>query len=710
MSAAAPRKLRKLKLRPMSLTDVPADKVQPLNLSQLPAVALTEERLLALASAFRNIRQSTTVRAERFITPATKFNSQTDFSFKGARTDGTDPSLLHALLGRTSVKGESSASFTASWLEESAMLLQAVVKHRHGRGMRLQEEIAVNLGVNVADVVQLEHLMAQDAAAANIPPIAAVVLFLFTADTARLQAALAPPKPSESRTASHAVETALNDLTEAERLVLRFKQQIEAAAAPLDASASHSSVNLQSAQPALSLGQAVMALNFRDVASVSVWAGCVSLLLATLSVLCRNAPAAALRTDSASSNGSAVTDKDSKNDAKSLWCAIKYDSGEAALEAFLKMATDLDALGGQPLVAGVGWPMRLANAKSLRQFCIRAARSDGQPEVLPTDTKINNLPFAERLSKLTSNRDRTKAVNVNIVISTDACAPLPPFSFRKAELEGTLDPFCSLKFVGFSAEDNRLSFVAIPTTGTAASPMLQNIFQSVLNDAVKSNVVSQAIYNRLTENFPRPHRCPRHPTLPFAMFCHDCDIVVCASCCKEKHAHHTLTPRATFAGTERQKLVVEQQQLVLRRVQRLRELQAAAISDEAAMHRLVDSALDGVLASLAEREAALHADVSVRAAAITEEIEAEVAACERNRAAVEEAWKDTHRFRKGWPQELRAVKIEEPATIHGSLALQLPTKAVLQMLSVLKWSNPSQYLTTYVYPPDTDEPVGDGAP
>ena len=755
------RARRRLKLRPMSVADVPTDDLEPLDDSGLLAIELTSARIDELRGALERVLSGTEAKKDRGVA---SYPGETPLEHHalavppdvqiGALIDLLYVNPVSSGQRKPATAGSSSgaAAFTATRQEELSMILQAIVQHRVGKtaAWRVQEDVAINLGLNVGDVAQLEQHCATlfGEKFPCIPPIACLLFIVLTSEDEFRDHVAEVRKKHQSHSVvghHHGGKGASGPKDAAEQqahLVARLRHIIAGGgggAADQEESSSWAAgsgggtlarKSLKGDRAIATLRDALWMMNFRHFSPAAPWSCSIALLLASIAAMCnptqwkrlpsssRPGSAAAqptvaglLRPESGSSTSSRSVDQPATS--KHLWCKVTFANGEAALQHFTNVVTALD---GSPVVTvPLGWRVRLLTARELRKCVPKIARSDASPDVVPTDAKFLALPLTERLGRLTANRNRLPAAAVHFVVTaTDSSrkywTSLAGFSAQSSENEVAIAPFTQLQFTGFAADENRVNFSILTPSQANEPTALHTLFATALSECWRSHDVTVALHKRLTDQFPRKHLCGRHPGQPLANFCHDCDVFICAHCSREKHAYHKLQARAAFCGDERQRLQTKRT-VVLGNTQCLEALQSQSNVDGCSMNALIDRAFDAVKADLLAQRQALHHDVDNRAARLKVQLTKDLALCKANRTVIERARAAVSRFRQGHDDQLGELEarildgtgfMEEPNTAQLQRSLlppRLPTKAVLQMIDVLTWSNPSQYLTTYVYPP-----------
>jgi hypothetical protein len=275
-----------------------------------------------------------------------------------------------------------------------------------------------------------------------------------------------------------------------------------------------------------------------------------------------------------------------------------------------------------------------------------------------------------------------------------ATAPMSP---------AVLPPRATLRFEAFDPAQQKLVF----RVGTPRPPVdpgdLSLFLDTALADAVKADQVASKLHTRLALRFVRPHHCRRHTAQKFAFFCRTCRQFICRACRGERHAHHDTVAHASFCADEVNDLA-KKRALVLKRLLVLRRIRDELPNDEGRMHATVDGAIDDVVERLEERRRALHADANARIRAAANALQMERETWAREEETVLGALAIIAEAKAGRVAAVPANPPRVPSTLKdGVSSLRLPTKELKLLARVLRWSNPSQYLTSAIYPPTDEE-------
>jgi hypothetical protein len=161
-NAAAIPADKKPRKRPMELGDVPMDAVDLFDTSALGIPELSEGRLLELASALHALEGEVApdVTVSNAIPlpsapPLVKTNDQLLLELLGVAQPG---SQIMPGKPKQAVKRAAVQQFSAAARHDLTLSLRAVYRKLHAAGLRSHEEIAVHLGVNIAEIIHTEEV------------------------------------------------------------------------------------------------------------------------------------------------------------------------------------------------------------------------------------------------------------------------------------------------------------------------------------------------------------------------------------------------------------------------------------------------------------------------------------------------------------------------------------------------------------------------
>jgi hypothetical protein len=261
-------------------------------------------------------------------------------------------------------------------------------------------------------------------------------------------------------------------------------------------------------------------------------------------------------------------------------------------------------------------------------------------------------------------------------------------------------PFLLARFVGYSPEDCTLRFRI--DRDARPRPDMMLFTATVVGDMRRADRVAAQVYDRMAQRFVRPHYCPAHPAFKLTRLCRTCDKFICESCAVKLHQQHEMVAKGQRCA-ELIAYLEPQRQVALRRLESLRRLMGDAAHVEGGLRHTLDVAMRQVRDSLDKRREALRSDGEQRAEKYRAALTAEMEAVLGDAGRVADALGRVERQRRGDLVPVPQVEFFQPRQIRNELAMQLPTKYVQQLVSLLDWSKPSQYLTRDVYPPP-DEP------
>jgi hypothetical protein len=692
---AEPRRKKGLrKKRNMDIADVDVSGVERMSDSVVAVPQLTEDRINELDEAMYNLRGaaqcSCRTDANDILPKASRVATQPSQTLFEALAAPTDLPPSAAKGGRSPRRAVASQAFAVTAMEELQLTLQAYYKVQHGRnGLRAHEELAVNVGVNVADIIHLEgSIAAQIKLAAaeathqlhgvigRLPPLSLFMMHLFAINTGPLKTLL-DEKADDDESSAAAPTKAQRDDPRSELMAkLRVIMMQDAGGEKEDA------------RPmAEMMAEISGAAQLKRVDLLSKWCGCTSVVLATMARMHEIAPQV-----------SPMDPETGEMQEATFYHTVSYADGELARAAVERLVSTVP-LGGVLDMPVLLRCRCLKEGVSVDELVTKLAETEEFDDTYDPDTAAGQSA-AQRAAKMCANYDRTTAAACDLHFELLGCrsnaASLAPFAIGTAGVDAVIMKPCTMTFVSFTAAENRLVFEIAPAEITVNTSVF---FDTVLGDARKADLVASTIHNRLSSQFIRPHHCHRHTAQKYSHFCRDCGAFICLACLKELHAFHDVVPHAPFCADEMVRHS-DKKAIVLRRLERLKELRADMVVQGDKMHTVVDAAVVDVEARIRVRQQLLHADTDVRAAKHVTDLDAEIELCRADEEKIAAAMAVVEEIRRGAVVPRPSVKLHDPDHIRNGLHLRLPTTEFQQLVRVLTWSNASQYLTHRVYPPE----------
>ena len=569
---------------------------------------------------------------------------------------------------------------------ELCCTIMAYYKHVHSNGLRIYEELAYNLGLNVGDFVYLENELAtrfkQKAslpndntcdtvdAATQLPPVALLVATLFCLDepsllalTNNMENSQVQPQDSSERPSKAELKSLI-----LQRIVRRLDGD---AAAHVDDSPSKGLYS-----------DVIAALHSFEKKNLSRWVGTLSLLLASLHTL------AATRSQ----------------EQVHVEFSVLYPTGQEAMQCVENAGAATPNYFLPPIL-----PLQYSSsAKSPTVVLNRAVKLDEEGNPIPEETEEENPEeprSAEEQARMRCSGWELPPGPTHVVYQCSA--PRSYFAdLSSSFLHGpstllVTRAMCQLAVTGYTP--NELSIQLSPpqkasTTQSSSALEFDAFLKHVMEDAGKASLVASSIRTRLLSLFVQPHHCRTHPPQKYSHFCRVCQEFVCLACTRQHHMGHDVEPIAAFCVDEAVRLQSKRQQ-VLRRKERLEELLSGLEAERKRMSDAVNSGIDDVLGRLNGRKAYLHQDVSARAVHQKEELQRELERAIADRSKIDGAAHVASRMQLGYISEIPKIKMNKSWPVLDNLSLRLPTEELKKLVRLLSWSNPSKYLTNVVYPP-----------
>lgn len=219
----------------------------------------------------------------------------------------------------------------------------------------------------------------------------------------------------------------------------------------------------------------------------------------------------------------------------------------------------------------------------------------------------------------------------------------------------------------------------------------------------------------------RIERCSLHTGELVLRYCQSCEQAVCAVCAGVDHDGHVTRTLAELTQ-ELARDFHRSKQRCERYVARLEEIAAGVPQSTATLHGYIDSEVDSLIAAVEARREHLHADVEERAAKMLKMLDAEIARCDAERAAIDDgrAVLDAIADSEGVVDApagqliLGGITYDEfwslvdrdlsaPERMLHMLRLQLPMQNLQEVCDRLEWTEQSAAALQTVFPPLQDE-------
>ena len=341
-----------------------------------------------------------------------------------------------------------------------------------------------------------------------------------------------------------------------------------------------------------------------------------------------------------------------------------------------------DPLGTRPLSQG--------SARPPSQATTRPSSKSSKKEVFTREMEvayINSLP---------------SSVIIELCVTPSQLGKLCPlfmFSPSREEEEFVIPPLKQISVSSFSPEQLKINATfSEPDRSDAIVGQLSSFIDRVLGDAKKASMSSGKICTRLMSQFVPPHHCHRHPVLRYAFFCSRCRKFICASCTNESHSGHPVEPISSFCMNEALRLEPKAIQLS-HRVGALKQILATLDRNTERMKQLVDDSVNDVLLRINSRRQLLHQDSEERAQVQLRLLRQERVALDSAVDRINHAKYVVQQVSSGCVTAIPSVKPLLSRQVVDQLHPRLPTEQLKRLVRVLTWSNPSKYLTQFIYPP-----------
>eukprot|EP00759_Apiculatamorpha_spiralis_P030481 PhF_6_TR32160/c0_g1_i1/m.47704 len=258
------------------------------------------------------------------------------------------------------------------------------------------------------------------------------------------------------------------------------------------------------------------------------------------------------------------------------------------------------------------------------------------------------------------------------------------------------------------------------------SPFLEAATQ----DVVRASAVSANLCQTLKGMWTQPYHCPRHKVERFSGYCNTDRCFVCNACVREGHGPHKETVQSIdmFCAMEKNR-IAPKFQTVEQRLKKLAEVKAHIVPRREEMHLTIDHHLTNLIAALNARRAELHADIDRRTQEQLSAFTISKGDCDRDMAKLQGALDTLHAFSKrdvslAPPGELgdfargltslnhfvqnSTFRLHAPRQIVDRLSVHVATDEMKKQIRMWDWNSFTKHFPVKLYPPASTTGPGDG--
>eukprot|EP00760_Papus_ankaliazontas_P036654 PhM_4_TR8369/c0_g1_i1/m.14570 len=248
------------------------------------------------------------------------------------------------------------------------------------------------------------------------------------------------------------------------------------------------------------------------------------------------------------------------------------------------------------------------------------------------------------------------------------------------------------------------------------------LVDSTVHDVVNASAVSAHLCKTLKGMWTQPYHCPRHKIQRLTAYCHTENVFVCEACVRESHGTHKETVQYIdmFVAHENTRIAPKIKTVEMR-IKCLEDVRNYANPRRDELHRHIDDKLDSILDVLKARQKALHDDIDARAASQVAAFEVSARDCRRDMTKIQLALDTltafTHRnvalapkdegigaFARGDITQAEFVqhttfKIHAPRQILDQLSCHLAYDALMKKIRRWDWHSFTKHFPGKLFPP-----------